>query len=324
MRFYDPAPRRRADATFIPGNYSLRAEMSAVGIRRAAEPREQDHEFAPDHRGHGAAGCARDHRRDHRHLHRRTQRGGGQRHGLRPPSHRGEPRGWLFPATYQLDGSETAQSILQMLVDEMISRLDAAGVAPEQRHEVLTKAALVQREAGSNPDDFYKVARVFQNRIDEGLEPRVRRHRRVRHREPAHGMDDRRGAGGSPRTSTTPTRTRVCPIGPIGAPGDLAIDAVLHPAGRALVLLRADQPRNRGDGVLGDRRRARGRGRAAARLVRRERWRTLRTGEVSLNDGGRTRLSQSWAAPSPTRNPRPSSAQLSECSASIGSTVSPM
>ncbi|HPY62338.1 MAG TPA: endolytic transglycosylase MltG, partial [Kiritimatiellia bacterium] len=39
--------------------------------------------------------------------------------------------GWLFPATYDLDGSETAQQILQMLVDEMISRLDGFGVAPE-------------------------------------------------------------------------------------------------------------------------------------------------------------------------------------------------
>lgn len=136
--------------------------------------------------------------------------------------------GYLFPATYQLDGGETAQGILQMLVSEMFERLDAAGVAPEDRHRVLTMASIIQREAGSNEEDFYKVSRVFANRLEQGI-----------HLESdatvAYGtgklhtvwttQEDRDDASNPYNTYANPG----LPIGPVGAPGDLAIDAALHP-----------------------------------------------------------------------------------------------
>lgn len=136
--------------------------------------------------------------------------------------------GYLFPATYQLDGSETAQGILQMLVTEMFSRLDTAGVAVDQRHNILTMASIIQREAGSNPDDFYKVSRVFYNRIDQGIN--LQSDATV-----AYGTgnlhtvwttDAERADAGNPyNTYANPG----LPVGPIGAPGDRAIDAALHP-----------------------------------------------------------------------------------------------
>ena len=136
--------------------------------------------------------------------------------------------GFLFPATYDLDGTETAQQILQKLVDTMMEHLDAAGVAPEQRWDVIRLASMVQREAGSNLDDFGKVARVFQNRIDQGIN--LESDATV-----AYGTgrldsvwtepEERADASNLYNTYANPG----LPIGPIGLPGDAAINAALHP-----------------------------------------------------------------------------------------------
>ena len=137
--------------------------------------------------------------------------------------------GYLFPATYQLDGGQSAHDVLKMLVDTMFQHLDEAGVAPENRHEVLTKAALIQREAGPNEDDFYKISRVFQNRLDQNIN--LQSDATV-----AYGTgnlhtvwtepEERADASNLYNTYANPG----LPIGPIGLPGDLAIDAALHPA----------------------------------------------------------------------------------------------
>jgi UPF0755 protein len=137
--------------------------------------------------------------------------------------------GYLFPATYELDGTETAEGLLQMLVDETFARLDAAGVAPESRHSVLTLAALIQREAGSNPDDFYKVSRVFLNRVDQGmlLQSDATVAYGTGNLHTVWTTDSERADANNPyNTYVHPG----LPVGPIGAPGDRAIDAALHPA----------------------------------------------------------------------------------------------
>ncbi len=142
--------------------------------------------------------------------------------------------GFLFPATYALDPGLTAHQILQIMVAEMAKRLDAVGVAPEDRVRVLTIASLIQREAGRNEEDFYKVSRVIQNRLAAGM--------LLQFDSTAHyGYEWKHGErteGGVFSTSEeladdNPYNTYVhagLPIGPIGAPGDLAIDAALHPA----------------------------------------------------------------------------------------------
>ncbi len=137
--------------------------------------------------------------------------------------------GYLFPATYELEGTESAEEILQLLVDTMFEHLDAFGVAPEKRHEVLTMASIIQREAGWNIDDFYKVSRVFQNRIDQGIN--LESDATV-----AYGTgnlhtvwttdEERADASNLYNTYANPG----LPIGPIGLPGDDAISAALNPA----------------------------------------------------------------------------------------------
>jgi len=137
--------------------------------------------------------------------------------------------GYLFPAQYTFEPGLDARAILQQLVDRTVQSLDAAGVAPEDRFAVLTLASIIQREAGSNPDDFYKVSRVFTNRLDT----------------PGWKLQsDATVAYGTGNTHTVWTtdaeradaanlyNTYVhegLPVGPIGAAGDLAIDAALHP-----------------------------------------------------------------------------------------------
>ena len=137
--------------------------------------------------------------------------------------------GYLFPATYTLDGGQSAHDILQLLVNTTFEHLDAAGVAVEDRHKVLTMAALIQREAGPNQDDFYKISRVFTNRLEQGInlesDATVAYGAGTLHTvwtEP----EDRANAENKYNTYANPG----LPIGPIGAAGDLAIDAALHPA----------------------------------------------------------------------------------------------
>jgi UPF0755 protein len=135
--------------------------------------------------------------------------------------------GFLFPATYDFEPDQSPADMLKTMVDRTYQSLDAAQVPVDQRLHVLTLAALIQGEAGST-DDMYKVSRVFQNRIDQGM----------------HLQSDatvRYGAGGSAVDTTQAERDDASnpyntyanpglPVGPIGNPGDDAIDAALHPA----------------------------------------------------------------------------------------------
>jgi UPF0755 protein len=134
--------------------------------------------------------------------------------------------GYLFPATYEFEPGSSAKDVLQVMVNRMDKELDKFGVSDADRHRVLTLASIIQKEARITAD-FYKVSRVFQNRLEIGM----------------HLQSDATvsyGSGGTTVTTTDAERadqngynTYVhagLPIGPIGAPGSVAIDAALHPA----------------------------------------------------------------------------------------------
>jgi UPF0755 protein len=136
--------------------------------------------------------------------------------------------GWLFPATYTFDPGLTAQQVVQTLVDRTIASLDSAQVPVEDRERVLTVASIIQREA-RQADDFYKVSRVIQNRLDEGM-------RLEMDSTAQYGVDEATGsvwssaeALGSDNPWNTYQREGL-PVGPISSPGDVAIDAAMHPA----------------------------------------------------------------------------------------------
>lgn len=142
--------------------------------------------------------------------------------------------GWLFPATYSFDPGATASDIIGRLVARTVQSLDQQGVAPADRQRVLTIASIIEREARL-PDDFYKVSRVIQNRLDPS-------------NQETHGLlqmdstaqygvgelgDGSAASSEDALTSDNDWNTYVrkgLPIGPISNPGDAAIDAALHPA----------------------------------------------------------------------------------------------
>ena len=136
--------------------------------------------------------------------------------------------GYLFPATYDVEPGTSASDLIARMVGEMTSRLDSRGVPADQRHEVLTKAALVQREAREE-EDFYRVARVIDNRLEDNMA--LQFDSTVTYFENTFGTvwttDEARENPDNPyNTYYYPG----LPLGPIGLPGDLAIDAVLNPA----------------------------------------------------------------------------------------------
>jgi UPF0755 protein len=135
--------------------------------------------------------------------------------------------GFLFPATYTFNPGVTAQEVVQTMVAESLAAFDAAGVAPEDRYRVATVASLVEREG--LPQDFTKVSRVIQNRLDQGM--------LLQFDSTVHY-----GTGDNSVVTTTdaeradaanPYNTYVhagLPPGPIGNPGAEAIQAALNPA----------------------------------------------------------------------------------------------
>lgn len=137
--------------------------------------------------------------------------------------------GFLFPATYTLDPGIDARGVLQTLVDRQFESLDAAGVAPADRWKTVILASIVQREAGSNTADFPKIARVFQNRLDQGinLESDATVAYGTGNMHTVWTTDEERADASNPyNTYANPG----LPVGPIGNPGDVAIDAAIHPA----------------------------------------------------------------------------------------------
>ena len=150
----------------------------------------------------------------------------------RTPSDFGLPKaapsieGYLFPATYDFSPDLSAKEILSLMVDRTKEQLVSDGVAKRDWHKTLTLASMIQVEAKQTPD-FYKVSRVFLNRIKTGM----------------HLQSDATvsyGVNGSTVSTSSADRNNPngyntylypgLPIGPISAPGATAIDAALHPA----------------------------------------------------------------------------------------------
>lgn len=138
--------------------------------------------------------------------------------------------GFLFPATYTFSPGVTAQDVIQRMVDESLAALDVAGVPVEQRWETIIMASVIQRESGPDPQDLFKISRVFHNRLDQGM---------------TMGSDVTTcyGAGLLGKDCLLITQaalddtsnlynTRILPglpIGPISNPGADAIDAAYNP-----------------------------------------------------------------------------------------------
>lgn len=142
--------------------------------------------------------------------------------------------GWLFPATYTFDPSVTPESAIQTLVNRTVESLDNAGVPVEDRERILTIASIIQREARYE-DDMQKVSRVIQNRLDPNNQETFGLLQMDSTAQYGYGELNAGSASTSEEAQhhDNPWNTYVrpgLPIGPIANPGDVAIDAAMHPA----------------------------------------------------------------------------------------------
>lgn len=148
--------------------------------------------------------------------------------------------GMLFPATYEVGGSETEVEFLDKLASEMETRVGRKDIAAAQalikaqfgievsEYDLLIVASLVQAEAG-NAEEASKIATVMYNRLAEDSTALTL------------GIDavDEYGAAvagtdvGTFRETAQPYNTRMVkglPPTPISAPGDFALNAAFAPA----------------------------------------------------------------------------------------------
>jgi UPF0755 protein len=149
-----------------------------------------------------------------------------QRQAIGLPADAVSIEGYIFPATYSFSPKATAVSILKTMISRMQQELDKFGVQAADRNRVLTLASIIQKEARQEPD-FFKVSRVFQNRIKAGMH--LQSDATV-----SYGVDGNTvNTSAADRANKNGFNTYLnagLPIGPISSPGAIAIDAALHPA----------------------------------------------------------------------------------------------
>ena len=149
-----------------------------------------------------------------------------------PSYAKGNPEGYLFPATYNFNPGTSALAMLQTMVARYnqeaasINLAAAAKTAQLTPSQVITVASILEAEAGS-PKYYAEVAEVIYNRLNDGM---------------FLGLDSTVNYAlhrfGVSLTTTqlhvnSPYNTFIhlgLPPGPIDSPGNTAIEAALHPA----------------------------------------------------------------------------------------------
>ncbi|MBN9158701.1 endolytic transglycosylase MltG [Microbacterium sp.] len=137
--------------------------------------------------------------------------------------------GWLFPALYEFAPGATAKDVVSTMVKRTRDSLAAASVPSADEQRVLTIASIIQREARAEAD-FYKVSRVIQNRLDQGMKLQMDSTAQYGYGELHSGSASTSDAA---QNDDNPWNTYVIdglPKTPIANPGDKAIDAAMHPA----------------------------------------------------------------------------------------------
>jgi UPF0755 protein len=142
--------------------------------------------------------------------------------------------GYLFPDTYLFASGVPVERIVAAMVEryrevwtpERRARLDAVGLT---EHEVVTLASIVQAEA-RRVEEMPQIAGVYHNRLERGwllqADPTVL--------YALGGYRERLLFAAIDSVSDNPYNTYAfagLPPGPIGSPGEAAIDAALNPTG---------------------------------------------------------------------------------------------
>ena len=150
-----------------------------------------------------------------------------------PTYAKGNPEGYLFPATYTIPSGTTPLQELQAMVvrfNQEVRSVNLPTVAAKDHiseRDAIIVASLVQAE-GRRPQDLRKIARVIYNRLNLQMKLQVdatvlyARHSRS-------GVLTNAQIQGTKSPYNTYLHAGL-PPGPIDSPGGAAINAALHPA----------------------------------------------------------------------------------------------
>ncbi len=143
----------------------------------------------------------------------------------------GNPEGYLFPATYQIQPNMTAFQVLQGMVQQFNKEaqiINLAGAAVKghvsESHAIIV-ASLIQAEGGKT-SDFPKIAEVIYNRLNSGM--KLQLDSTVFYALGTFGIQ----ATSQDLKTNSPYNTyrqAGLPPTPIDSPGAAAIKAALHP-----------------------------------------------------------------------------------------------
>ena len=157
-----------------------------------------------------------------------------ERLGL-PGYAKGNPEGYLFPATYAFGPKDRPSDMLAAMVDRWRQAADEADLEAAAEElgytpaELMTVASLVEAEANRDQDRG-KVARVIYNRLEtDATNGLLQIDATVNY---ALGRDLGLALTEEDLNVDSPYNTRInpgLPPGPIEAPGDAAIEAAAHP-----------------------------------------------------------------------------------------------
>ncbi|WP_244961536.1 endolytic transglycosylase MltG [Clavibacter zhangzhiyongii] len=226
--FYQAVVRSGSEVVFQPGTYTLRKQMSAASaLEMLQDPASQVQAKVTIPEGQTAAQAFELIAEGTGTPVADLEAAVADRGALGIPAEAPNIEGYLFPATYDFPPGTSAVDMVKAMVARTFQSLDQAGVPAADRHRVLTMAALIQKEARFE-GDFYKVSRVFQNRIDAGMP--LQSDATVAYGAQSVGRVTTTDAE---RADDNPWNTYVhpgLPIGPISNPGDLAIKAAMAPA----------------------------------------------------------------------------------------------
>ncbi|MGW7069808.1 endolytic transglycosylase MltG [Streptomyces sp. NPDC054855] len=148
-----------------------------------------------------------------------------------PGDARGNPEGYLFPATYPIDKQSTPATVLSYMVNTAAKKFGGNQVtAGADRntmnvYQTVTIASMIEAEAGSKAD-MGKVARVIHNRLEQGMPLQMDSTiNYALNRSTLHTRDS-----DTKINSPYNTYTRMgLPPTPIGNPGEEAMRAAINP-----------------------------------------------------------------------------------------------
>ena len=150
-----------------------------------------------------------------------------------PAAAKGNPEGYLFPATYTVPPKMTALALVKQMVAKTVAvekQLDVGTKAAKlglTSEQVLTVASILEFEA-SRDEDYPKVARAIYNRLDQKMP--LQSDATVAYISGKAGTVYTTDAERQSASRYNTYRYTGLPPGPIGSPGAKTMEAALNPS----------------------------------------------------------------------------------------------